>query len=655
MVGVVGRGAGPRKLARVTPEAEPAPDQRPDAFLTAVSVLDSLIRAGMRHAVIAPGSRSAPLAYALAAAADAGALQVHVRIDERTAGFTALGLAKATGAPAAVVTTSGTAVGELLPAVMEAHHAEVPLAVLSADRPPRLRGTGANQTTDQPGIFGTHVRVGVDLTDYPEQTPGPQTAGFTDALAALTGRDPEDWTQPSLRPRGPVQINCAFDEPLHPNRRMRQILRAWADGVTGLEPEPAPTLPDPTLEAVVADAARPPAARSTNPVTAGRRPEPQDRPELQNQPGPQGRPAADEGATAGNRASGETPERPADMLRRSVVIAGDGAGPLARDFAEAQGLPLLAEPSSNARSGTHAIGAYRVLLGEESLGGRIERVVLFGRPTLSRPVTRLLADPQTDAVIYLPRPVAWADPRRRPEMPVRTLAEAAAFAGTGEPGWLRAWRDADAALAARIERLAAAGQLPTGPAVAAAVTRACEQDGSALVLGSSNLVRDADLAPAPDRALTGVWANRGLAGIDGTAATATGIGLGLGVPVRLLVGDLTFLHDLGSLNLGPREARPRLQIVVFNDDGGGIFTTLEHGQVAEDQGWADAVERFFSTPHGGDLEHLVRGFGHRYVRADDVAALRAALREPEEGIEVIEVRGSRADLRPFHDALAHPA
>lgn len=603
-MGVVGRGAGPRKLARVTPEAEPVPDQRPDAFLTAVSVLDSLIRAGMRHAVIAPGSRSAPLAYALAAAADAGALQVHVRIDERTAGFTALGLAKATGAPAAVVTTSGTAVGELLPAVMEAHHAEVPLAVLSADRPPRLRGTGANQTTDQPGIFGTHVRVGVDLTDYPEQTPGPQTAGFTDALAALTGRDPEDWAQPSLRPRGPVQINCAFDEPLHPDRRMRQILRAWADGVTGLEPEPAPTLPDPTLEAVLADAPRPPAD---------------------------------------------------GIPRRSVVIAGDGAGPLAREFAEAQGLPLLAEPSSNARSGTHAIGAYRVLLGEESLGGRIERVVLFGRPTLSRPVTRLLADPQTDAVIYLPRPVAWADPRCRPEMPVRTLAEAAAFAGTGEPGWLQAWRDADAALAARIDRLAAAGQRLTGPAVAAAVTRACARDGSALVLGSSNLVRDADLAPAPDRALTGVWANRGLAGIDGTAATATGIGLGLGAPVRLLVGDLTFLHDLGSLNLGPREARPRLQIVVFNDDGGGIFTTLEHGQVAEDQGWADAVERFFSTPHGADLEQLVRGFGHRYTRADDVAALRAALREPEEGIEVIEVRGSRADLRPFHDALARPA
>ncbi|WP_254301543.1 2-succinyl-5-enolpyruvyl-6-hydroxy-3-cyclohexene-1-carboxylic-acid synthase [Rothia kristinae] len=588
----------------MTPEAEPVPDQRPDAFLTAVSVLDSLIRAGMRHAVIAPGSRSAPLAYALAAAADAGALQVHVRIDERTAGFTALGLAKATGAPAAVVTTSGTAVGELLPAVMEAHHAEVPLAVLSADRPPRLRGTGANQTTDQPGIFGTHVRVGVDLTDYPEQTPGPQTAGFTNALAALTGRDPDDWTQPSLRPLGPVQINCAFDEPLHPDQRMRQILRAWADGVAGLDPEPAPTLPDPTLEAVLADAAGPPAD---------------------------------------------------GIPRRSVVIAGDGAGPLARDFAEARGLPLLAEPSSGARSGEHAIGGYRVLLGEESLGGRIERVVLFGRPTLSRPVTRLLADPQTDAVIYLPRPVAWADPRRRPEMPVRTLAEAAAFAGTGERGWLRAWREADAALAARIERLAAAGEHPTGPAVAAAAVRACERDGSALILGSSNLVRDADLAPVPALPLTGVWANRGLAGIDGTLATATGIGLGLGVPARLLVGDLTFLHDLGSLNLGPGEARPRLQIVVFNDDGGGIFTTLEHGQVAEDRGWSDAVERFFSTPHGADLEHLVRGFGHRYLRADDVAALRAALREPAEGIEVIEVRGSRADLRPFHDALTRPA
>lgn len=180
----------------------------------------------MRHVVLSPGSRSAPLAYALAAADAAGALSLHVRIDERTAGFTALGLAKSTGVPVGVVTTSGTAVGELLPAVMEAFMAEVPVAVLCADRPPRLRGTGANQTTWQPGIFGEHVRCAADLTHYPEEQPGPQTAAFMRCLAELTGRSPQDWSQASGQPLGPVQINCAFDTPLAPDARTREIGRA---------------------------------------------------------------------------------------------------------------------------------------------------------------------------------------------------------------------------------------------------------------------------------------------------------------------------------------------------------------------------------------------------------------------------------------------
>ncbi|WP_255396264.1 thiamine pyrophosphate-binding protein, partial [Kocuria sp. CNJ-770] len=153
---------------------------------TARAVLEELVGSGMRHLVVAPGSRSAPLAYAAAAAHAAGALEVHVRVDERGAAFTALGIARATGRPAGVVTTSGTAVGNLLPAVMEADHAEVPLVVLSADRPPELRGTGANQTTRQPGIFGEHVRAALDLLpedrDVPARLAGP--------LAALTGRGP---------------------------------------------------------------------------------------------------------------------------------------------------------------------------------------------------------------------------------------------------------------------------------------------------------------------------------------------------------------------------------------------------------------------------------------------------------------------------------
>ncbi|MCP3426259.1 2-succinyl-5-enolpyruvyl-6-hydroxy-3-cyclohexene-1-carboxylic-acid synthase [Rothia sp. AR01] len=351
--------------SRTTPP-EPAPpsaqETGPDAFLTAVSVLDTLIRSGMDHVVLAPGSRSAPLAYALAALAENDVVTVHVRIDERAAGFTALGLAEALGRPVGIVTTSGTAVGELMPAVMEASHSEAPLAILSADRPPRLRGTGANQTTRQPGLFAQHARASVDLTSYPEETPGQQTAGFNACLAALTGRDARDWERPSLLPRGPVQINLAFDDPLTPETRMRETLREWAASLTGYEAPEAPRAVDRTAAQALAFA------------------------------------------------SVED-----DAARRTVVIAGDGAGPLARLFAESRGLPLLAEPSSNARSGPSAIAAYRLLLGG-ALGQRVERIVLFGRPTLSRPVARLLDSDAVESVIYLPQPMAWADPELRREI-----------------------------------------------------------------------------------------------------------------------------------------------------------------------------------------------------------------------------------------------
>ncbi|WP_238147962.1 2-succinyl-5-enolpyruvyl-6-hydroxy-3-cyclohexene-1-carboxylic-acid synthase [Rothia halotolerans] len=594
-----------------TPSSSPDPalprDPRPgpDSFLTAVSVLDTLIRSGMDHVVLAPGSRSAPLAYALAAAAESGVVTVHVRIDERSAGFTALGLAEALGRPVGVVTTSGTAVGELMPAVMEASHSEAPLAILSADRPPRLRGTGANQTTRQPGLFAQHARASVDLVSYPEEEPGAQTAGFNACLAALTGRDARHWESPSQLPRGPVQINVAFDDPLTPEPRMRETLRAWASSLAGYQAPDAPRAVDPTAARALAFAAA-------------------------------------EDAVA----------------RRTVVIAGDGAGPVARLFAESRGLPLLAEPSSNARSGSSAVTAYRLLLGG-GLGERIERIVLFGRPTLSRPVARLLDSEDVESVIYLPRPMAWADPALRRERPVRTLAEAAEFAGLGAPGWLEEWHAADRR-ADELVRLAsgASGEragVPGGLEVARAVWQASMADGATLITGSSNAVRDLDLAAEPGdvdpAAAPRVYANRGLAGIDGTIATASGIALAEGAPVRLLVGDLTFLHDVGSLLFGPGERIPRLQIVVFNDAGGGIFSTLEHGRVGEQEDWTSAVERFFGTPHEADIERLVTGYGHRYTRALDVARLRELLAEPAEGIRVIEVRGTRSMLGALHQEL----
>ena len=550
---------------------------------TARAVLEELVAAGMRHLVVAPGSRSAPLAYAAAAAAAAGALEVHVRVDERGAAFTALGIARATGRPAGVVTTSGTAVGNLLPAVMEADHAEAALVVLSADRPPELRGTGANQTTRQPGIFGDHVRAVVDLVPGDDDVP----ARLAGALAALAGGGPGE-----PRPAGPVQLNVALREPLHPAPEDGPVLAEHARRLAAR----AGALADPGPHAVAA--------------------------------GPVG-----------------TPPRAAGTAR-AVVVAGDGAGPGAARFAEACGLPLLAEPSSNARSGPNAVGAYRLLLGS-ALGEEVERVLLVGRPTLSRPVGALLARAEVDTAAVQPGPVAWYEPGRRRERVLRSWAEAAAFTGRGAPGWLARWQAAGAAADGAVARLLAS-EAPTGPAVAALLWEACRRDGSVLVAGSSNPVRDLDLAarPGPDAPL--VLANRGLAGIDGTLATAAGAALGTGRAVRALVGDLTFLHDASSLLLGTGEREPDLQAVVLNDGGGGIFTTLEHGAVGEQEEYRATVERFFGTPHEARLDALCAGYGVAHRRAEDLTGLEQALTAPVRGRSVLEVALDRRGLRDLH-------
>ncbi|MGX5356875.1 2-succinyl-5-enolpyruvyl-6-hydroxy-3-cyclohexene-1-carboxylic-acid synthase [Kocuria sp. KH4] len=561
---------------------------------TARAVLEELVGAGMRHLVVAPGSRSAPLAYAAAAAHAAGALEVHVRVDERGAAFTALGIARATGRPAGVVTTSGTAVGNLLPAVMEADHAEVPLVVLSADRPPELRGTGANQTTRQPGLFGAHVRAAVDLLPEDDDVP----ARLAAPLAALAGRGP--------RPAGPVQLNVALREPLHPGPEDGAALAGHACRLAAR----TAAAPDPGPRAVAA-----------GPVTA---------------------------------------PSPAAGQARSVVVAGDGAGPAAARFAEACGLPLFAEPSSNARSGPQAVGAYRLLL-EAPLGRRIERVLLAGRPTLSRPVAALLARADVATAAVQPDPVAWYDPGRRRERVLGSWAEAAAFTGRGAPGWAAAWRAAGAAADGAVARLLAAEPpgRPTGPAVAAALWEACRQDGAVLVAGSSNPVRDLDLAARPGPASPLVVANRGLAGIDGTVATAAGVALGTGRPVRALVGDLTFLHDASSLLLGAGEREPNLQVLVLNDGGGGIFATLEHGALGEQQEYRDVVERFFGTPHEAQLDALCAGYGVPHRQVGGLPELAAALAGPVRGRSVLEVRVDRRELRGLHAriraAVAGPA
>lgn len=533
----------------------------------------TLLESGVRYVVVAPGSRSAPMAYALAEADAAGRVELLVRIDERDAGFTALGLALATGAPAAVLTTSGTAVGNLMPAVMEANHAAVPLVVISADRPEELHGTGANQTTLQLDLFGEHVRFAVDVPAGSDPARAVETA-LNAATGAFEGT-----------PAGPVQLNLAFREPLVP---------APGEGL---------------------------------PPGSGRR---------------------TYHAAHGPLALDFPPAEPWLPERRTVVLAGHDAGPVAEAFARAHGLPLLAEPSSNARFGPNAVGPYRLLLehfGPDS-AQPIERVVLFGRPTLSRPVSNLLARPDVPSALYQPVPVAWYEPGRRTELPLENLADLAEFAGRGSVAWLDAWLLAGAAAQHAVDLVLAGTPAATGPAVGALVW---EHSRGQLVLGSSNGIRDVDLAgwPPPEPIAT-VFANRGLAGIDGTTATATGIALGGRQETTVLMGDVTFLHDAGGLLLGGGEAEPTLRIVVLNDAGGAIFGLLEHGAVEAAGRYGDAVERLFGTPHAVDLGALAAAHGIAHRSVSTTAALAEALAEPWEGRSIIEVRTDRHGLRELH-------
>lgn len=521
------------------------PPRAPEsATALARATVEALLAIGTRHVVLAPGSRNAPLSFALADTAAAGVLTLHTRIDERTAGFLALGIAKTSRVPVAVVTTSGTATANLHPAVMEAAHAGVALVAVTADRPARLRGTLANQTTDQVGLFGAAA-------------PGRDVVTVADLTAALAGIA-----------SGPVHLNLQFDEPLLPTDVFTPTTR---------QPE------------------REPWVRGTPyPLTQG----------------------------------------PA-----TVVVAGDDSGPGPRVLAEAAGWPLLAEPTSGARNGPNVIRGYRLLL-ETELGRQVERVVVAGVPTLSRPVQRLLAREGVEVVSRRARG-RWAE---RPHPVSFEYDGPFEVDQPADPAWLAAWTEADRDLRSGIETILGAQSGLTPYDVAAAV-HAAVPAGGLLHVGASNPIRDLDLMagayPVGERRL--VIANRGLAGIDGTLSTAIGATLGRPHSTRaiLYVGDVTFLHDLTGLVIGPAESRPDLTIVVANDDGGSIFATLEQGAPA----YGDRFEKLFGTPHGADLASLCSGLRVPHWRVADRNELALALANPNGGLEVVEVPVRRDNRR----------
>jgi len=522
-------------------------------------IVEELITRGVREVVLAPGSRSGPLAYELFDADKIGLLRLHVRIDERSAAFLAVGLAKASESVVAVVTTSGTAVANLHPAVLEASHSHLPLMIISADRPGFMIFTGANQTTDQRSLFADHVRAAAQLEDGlgPAKSWRFEVARLLVAAAGLRSLDP-----------GPVHLNVGFSEPLSP------------------QPLALESHPELVIESGV---------------------------------------------------------QPADPTRlptgpQTVVLVGDASpsvGAAALQAAAGAGVPLLAEPSSNARSGEQAIGTYRLLL-TASLAEEIERVVVFGHPTLSRPVSRLLHRDDIELIMVSPY-AGWVDPGTN-----ATLVTSAVVCEAEDPEWLRRWREADDQLRSQLDALVDRQTLFTGPAVAAVVW-ATLGERDTLVVGSSSPIRDLDLTRISERPPR-VYANRGLAGIDGVVSTAVGVALAVERPCHALLGDITFLHDSNGLILGPDEPRPDLRIVVANDDGGSIFATLEHGLPSH----MGAFERVFGTPHGTDLAALARAGGASYRRAETPPELTEILLDPPLGIEVVEAVIDRRHRRTLH-------
>jgi 2-succinyl-5-enolpyruvyl-6-hydroxy-3-cyclohexene-1-carboxylate synthase len=580
----------------------------PSTAFAAVFV-DELIRCGLREVVLAPGSRSAPLAMALHDRyAAGGPLRLHVRIDERTAAFLALGLAKASGRPAAVLCTSGSAAANFHPAVIEADESGVPLLLLTADRPPELRGTGANQTIDQLHLYGGAVRWFTDV-GVPEARPGMNAYWRSLACRAWAAASGAAGGFP-----GPVQVNLPLRDPLVPGSA------------------------DP--------GGRPPGPPDRHSAPSGGEP---PRPgQLGDQPGwvesLEGRP----GEAAWTRLAGETsPGTPGALelpwTEKGVVLAGDEAaqaGTLAA-LAEQAGWPVLAEPSSGERRGSAALTAYQYLLDDPKFTAAHppDLVISAGRPGLSRGqlgFLRQAAGHGARTVVLTQGPGRWADPARS----ATDVAARVRLADGPPPGrparWLRRWQQADAAARGAVDAILAGEAGLTEPRLARDLAAALP-DGALLWAASSLPIRDLDRHMAA-RAGLRVLASRGASGIDGLISAASGAALAHqaagGGPAVALLGDLAVLHDSPGLFAGPGDPRPDLVIVVASNDGGGIFSTLEPAA------FPDSFERVFGTPHGARLSALAAAAGLPYQELRAAADLPAALRGS--GLRIVEVPAGRA-------------
>jgi 2-succinyl-5-enolpyruvyl-6-hydroxy-3-cyclohexene-1-carboxylate synthase len=558
----------------------------------ATVVVDELVRQGVREAVLCPGSRSAPFAYALQDADRAGRIRLHVRVDERSAGFLALGLAKLTQLPVPVFTTSGTAVANLHPAVLEASHAAVPLVIVSSDRPAELQGTGANQTTDQGQLFGTAVRM------FHQLGAAEKRVGQNAVWRSVVGRLCAAATGAGGQEAGPVHLNVPLREPLVPDPLLPQspLGAGWPESLDGRDDS------DPWVR-----------VRPTH---------------LQSEP--------------------------VSVVPKTLVLLGDLPDPAmaihVTQLAAATGWPVISEPFG-AHDRAVVIPHGPLLLTAGGWLGRHlpERVLVVGRITLSRAVAALLRNHDVSVEIVATQS-SWPDPSHAASVvhPFETVMASITNGRQVDEQWAQDWVQAGEIVAKVAEALVARAW-PSGLAIATTVLAELPTSAT-LFVGSSNSVRDVDLAWSPfvRTAPLTVVASRGLGGIDGCVSTAVGIALAQPArPAYALMGDLTFLHDTNGLLIGPREPQPDLTIVVTNDDGGGIFTLLEPGEPSR----ATDFERVFGTPTGASIVDICRAHGVEHTLASTAADLGAVVRHNPDGLRVVEVQVDRSGHRGLHAEL----
>ena len=627
--------AQPPASPKVTSPENPAALENP-ATLLARAVVASLVEAGVKRVVISPGSRNAPLTYALADAAQAGYLQLRVVVDERSAAFVALGASRSDwlheglARPAVAVMTSGSAVANAHPAVVEADAAGVPLIILSADRPHALVNTGASQTTVQTGIFGAATRYQADLSDT--NASGAVANQVRRAVAAASGRL-------SLDP-GPVHLNVRLAPPLAP-------AAPWQ--VPHLEPKTH------WLRA------RKPLEEQLNGVTVSQ---------------------------VGCRLG-------LDPARRGVIVVGDNddaeLAHYAASLAHAWGWPLLAEPTSLVRTNANTVAAYSALLagGDGSASGdgaqlsqEIEQLLVVGRPTLTRPISALLAREDIYQVVLTNR-ARWSDVSGQAayvttlEQALSSLnipgggadagaeagadadaggdasasADAGAGAGVGKnapsPLWLQRWLQAgqqqlNAISVTKAARMALTTWQATSQYESHSQSTAFHSDGLessvTLMAASSMTIRYLDARLPAGKQLKKmpgpVVANRGLAGIDGTISTAVGLAWASGQPVRVIIGDLAAAHDLTGLVKAVTETEVDLQVIVLDDHGGKIFSGLEYGASE----LSNYFLRFFTTAQQVDFAQAAAAFGAHVSVIDDVDGLQSLLSKTIEGRSLVHVK-----------------